>query len=80
MSTETKKYGVQAGPITFGTLNSRNQLVIKVLNPALDELLALPAYEHVTDSQTTYRIKIMLVSEREIEDELEAAPGVPLMQ
>jgi hypothetical protein len=73
MSTEVKKYGVVAGTFDFGVLNSRNQLVARVLNPALDELLALPRLEHVVDSGTLYSFRIMLVAEREVPDE----PGTP---
>ena len=63
--TVQKKYGVQCDSIDFGTLNARNQLITKAINPALDTLLAAPIYDHKIDSGTRYTIKILLISEYE---------------
>lgn len=62
-------YGVEAKGFDFGTLNARNQLITKIINPALDTLLAEPVFDHKIGSRTRYTLKILLLSE--IEEDLQ---------
>ena len=64
---DKKSYAAQAGPITFGVLTARNQIVRDAVNPILDALVAQAKHDHVVDSQTRYTVKILIVSERDID-------------
>jgi hypothetical protein len=64
---DKKSYAAQAGPITFGTLTARNQLVRQAINPLLDALVPQAKHDHVVDSETRYTVKILLIAERDID-------------
>ena len=63
---KTDKWAIDGQTFDFGTLLARNQLIKNVINPILDDLFVDPIAYHVTDSRTRYRLKILLVSEREL--------------
>lgn len=65
---DTKAYAIEVKNFDFGLLNARNQLIAKVINPALDTLLLEPIHDHVTGSETLYSMTIYLKAEREPDD------------
>jgi len=67
MSTDTKRYAVETNGIDFGTLNARNQLISKVIGPALDTMELDFRHDHIVGSKTHYTVVVMIKAEREIE-------------
>lgn len=65
MGTETKKYAIEVKGFDFGVLSARNQLISRLINPALDTLLVEPFHDHEIDSQTLYSLTIFLKAESE---------------
>lgn len=65
---ERKAYAIEVKEFDFGLLNARNQLISKVINPALDTLLLEPVHDHIVGSETTYSLTIYLKSERAADD------------
>ena len=65
---DTKAYAIEVQNFDFGLLNARNQLILKLVNPALDTLLAEPIFDHVVGSETSYSLTIYLKSKRYIDD------------
>ena len=59
----TKAYAFEVKGFDFGMLNARNQLIAKVINPALDTLLLEPIHDHVVGSGTKYSLTLYLKSE-----------------
>lgn len=68
MSIDTRSYAVEIKDFDFGLLNARNQLIVKLINPALDMLLLEPLHDHVTGSETLYDLTIYIKSKRESTD------------
>ncbi|CAB4121080.1 hypothetical protein UFOVP154_21 [uncultured Caudovirales phage] len=68
MNADTQTWGAEAKHFDFGILSSRNQLVLKVINPVVDALLNEARVDHVKDSGDRYQLKIYLVRERDVED------------
>ena len=68
MSIDRRAYAIEVKDFDFGLLNARNQLISRLINPALDTLLLEPIHDHVTGSETSYSITIYLKSEREATD------------
>ncbi len=66
-AVDVKKSGVDCGSFDFGTLTARNQLISKILNPALDMLVSQAKAEHVVGSETKYTLKLFMVSETEMD-------------
>jgi hypothetical protein len=58
--SEPKRYAIEVSGFDFGMLNARNQLISKVINPALDTLLVEPIHDHIIDSETRYSMTIYL--------------------
>lgn len=65
MPTERKAYAIEVRNFDFGLLNARNQLISKVINPALDTLLTEPIWDHIQGSETNYSMTIYLKAEWE---------------
>ena len=65
---DSKSWGAEAKHFDFGLLSSRNQLVLKVINPVVDALLNEAKHDHVTDSGDRYQLKIYLIRERDTEE------------
>ena len=61
----TKAYAFEVKGFDFGMLNARNQLIAKVINPALDTLLLEPIHDHIVGSETKYSLTLYLKSEHE---------------
>ena len=61
--SEPKRYAIEVKGFDFGLLNARNQLISKVINPALDTLLIEPVHDHIIDSETVYSLTIYLKAE-----------------
>jgi hypothetical protein len=59
--------------LDFGLLNARNQLILKVINPILDELIREIKLEHLTDSSTVYDVALLIQSKRDIEPQINGA-------
>ena len=68
---ETKAYAIVVSGFDYGLLNARNQLILKLINPALDTLLLEPVHDHVTGSETLYSLTLHLKSERDTDDKPE---------
>ena len=64
---DKKSYAAQAGPIDFGTLTARNQLVRLAIGPLLDALVPQAKHDHRVDSETRYTIKLLLIAETDID-------------
>lgn len=68
---ERLNYGVECTGIDFGMMNARNQLISKVVNPLIDKILASlkadRALRQGTDSETKYKVSIVVTSERDID-------------
>jgi hypothetical protein len=62
---ETKAYAIVIHDFDFGILNARNQLISKVINPALDTLLTEPIWDHIRGSETSYTLTLHLKAEWE---------------
>jgi hypothetical protein len=70
-TTERLNYGVSCEGVDFGTLNARNQLIAKVVNPLIDRIMA-PLKEDRglrgdTDSGQRYTINVIVTAERDVE-------------
>ena len=65
---DLQTWGAEAKHFDFGLLSSRNQLVLKVINPVVDALLNEARHDHVKDSGDRYQLKIYLIRERDVED------------
>ena len=68
---EKLNYAVECKDIDFGMLNARNQLISKVVNPSLDMILAGVKQDRAlrqgTDSETEYKVSIVVTSTRDID-------------
>jgi uncharacterized lipoprotein YajG len=68
---EKLNYAVECKDLDFGILNARNQLISKVVNPLLDMILNSVkedrALRQGTDSETEYKVSIVVTSERQLE-------------
>ena len=62
---EHKAYAIVVSGFDFGLLNARNQLISKVINPALDTLLTEPIWDHIKGSETQYSLTLHLKAEWE---------------
>ena len=60
---EPKRYAIEVNGFDFGLLNARNQLISKLINPALDTLLAEPIHDHIVGSETRYSLTLFLKAE-----------------
>lgn len=65
MPLETKSYAVSINEFDFGLLSARNQLMVKVIAPALDMLLTEPIWDHIKGSETRYSLSLLLKAEWE---------------
>lgn len=65
--TEKLNYAVECKDIDFGLLAARNQLISKVVNPLIDMVMARLKPDHVVDSETKYKVSIVISSERDID-------------
>jgi hypothetical protein len=62
---ESKAYAIVVHGFDFGLLNARNQLILNVINPALDTLLVEPIWDHIKGSETSYSLTLHLKAEWE---------------
>lgn len=62
-----KSYAASAGPIDFGTLTARNQLVRMAINPILDALVPQAKYDHRVGAETRFTVKILIVAEDDLD-------------
>lgn len=62
---ESKAYAIEVRNFDFGLLSARNQLIIKLINPALDTLLVEPIWDHIKGSETSYSLTLYLKAEWE---------------
>lgn len=60
---DSKAYAIVIKGFDFGILNARNQLISKVINPALDTLLVEPVWDHIRGSETSYSLTLHLKAE-----------------
>lgn len=60
MSGKPKAYAIEVQDFDFGLLNARNQLISKIINPALDTLLVEPVHDHIIGSETRYSLTLYL--------------------
>lgn len=60
---DSKAYAIVINGFDFGILNARNQLISKVINPALDTLLVEPVWDHIQGSETSYSLTLHLKAE-----------------
>jgi hypothetical protein len=60
---EPKRYAIEVKDFDYGLLNARNQLIAKLINPALDTLLAEPVFDHIEGSKTRYSLTLYLKAE-----------------
>lgn len=64
---DKKSYAAQAGPIDFGTLTARNQIVRMAIGPILDALVPQAKHDHRVGAETRYTVKILLIAETDID-------------
>lgn len=64
---DKKSYAAQAGPIDFGAITARNQLVRQAINPILDAIVPQAKHDHRVGAQTRYTVKILLIAETDID-------------
>lgn len=60
---DSKAYAIEVKGFDFGLLTARNQLITKLVNPALDTLLVEPVWDHIKGSETQYSMTIYLKAE-----------------
>jgi len=63
MTDNIRRYAIEVKDFDFGLLNARNQLIAKLINPALDTLLAEPIFDHIPGSETNYSMTLYLKAE-----------------
>lgn len=66
-AVETLNYGVSCKGVDFGMLTARNQLISKVINPLLDQILVPLKQDHVIDSETKYVVNVVVTATRDID-------------
>jgi len=65
---ERKRMGIECGVVDFGQLTARNRLIKDLICPAIDALLGAAKADHIVDSKVTYRIQILITSERPLSE------------
>jgi hypothetical protein len=64
---DKKSYAASAGPVDFGTLTARNQLVRMAVGPILDALIPQVKHDHRVGAETRYTVKVLIVAETDID-------------